>query len=48
MAPAKGPLPTVLSTKLPFTGIALWFVLAVAAALLAAGAGLRKIAPRTR
>jgi hypothetical protein len=48
MAPAKGPLPTILSTKLPFTGIALWFVLLIAAGLMAAGAAARRLSPRTR
>ena len=44
----KGALPTILSTKLPFTGLSLWLALAVAAGLLAAGAALRRLTPRTR
>ena len=39
-------LPPVLGTKLPFTGIALWLALLVAAGLLAGGTTLRRLAPR--
>ena len=38
-------LPAVLSSKLPFTGLALWIALVIAGGLLGAGMGLRKLAP---
>lgn len=36
----------VLGAKLPFTGLALWLALLVAASLIVAGAGLRRVAVR--
>ena len=41
-------LPAMLSSNLPFTGLALWIALVIAGGLLGAGMGLRKLAPHTR
>jgi hypothetical protein len=38
----------MLSSNLPFTGLALWIALVIAGGLLGAGMGLRKLAPHTR
>jgi hypothetical protein len=43
-----GGVPTVLTAKLPFTGLSLWLALAIATGLLAGGVVLRRLAPRTQ
>jgi hypothetical protein len=45
---SEHPALPVLSSNLPFTGLALWIALVIAGGLLGAGMGLRKLAPHTR